>query len=109
MSYRALLDRVAVIKRMVLVLDEYGTPQPPEIPSVVATIPCAVSRQTISAVQGAPMVVSGISYRLYFMIGAPVREGDLAEIEDVGKFRLASPYRPRNHHIEVDGSWEGEA
>ena len=108
MSYRSLLRSRALIQRVTQDSDEYGTPQPPALEEV-DNIPCAVSRQTISATQGAPMVETGLSYRLYFLHGAPIQEGDLAVVQPYGKFRLAAPYPVRGHHIEVDGTWEGEA
>jgi len=108
MSYASLLDCKADIRRMIQPVDEYGTPGAP-VAQTIGIIPCAVSRQTITSMQGAPMVESGISYRLYFLRGADVREGDLAVVAGHGKFRLAAPYRPRGHHTEVDGKWEGEA
>lgn len=108
MSFKAMLDRVGIICRVTAPVDDYGTPQAPALTDI-DRVPCAVSRQTISSVQGAPMVASEQKYRLYFMPHAPIREGDLVEVPGVGKFRLAKPYCPRGHHLEVDGAWEGEA
>lgn len=111
MSYMSLLDCVGTVKRPGVAVDEFGTPQP-NLPAVMTTVgawPCAVTRQTITSKQGEPMVESGISYRLYFPAAADVREGDLVVVPGHGQYELASPYRPRGHHIEVDGRWEGEA
>ncbi|OQB00596.1 MAG: hypothetical protein BWY25_01791 [Chloroflexi bacterium ADurb.Bin222] len=108
MGYGGMLNLTASLYRVTQTEDEYGTPQPPTL-SLVGKVPCAVTRQTITANQGAPMVVTGKSFRLYFMAGAPVKEGDVADVPGHGKFRLAAPYNVRGHHLEVDGTWEGEA
>lgn len=108
MGYGGMLNLTASLYRVTQTEDEYGTPHPPTL-SLVGKVPCAVTRQTITANQGAPMVVTGKSFRLYFMAGAPVKEGDVADVPGHGKFRLAAPYNVRGHHLEVDGTWEGEA
>lgn len=108
MSYGSILDCMATIRRVTQSSDAHGTPQTPTL-TLIGNIRCAVSRQNITAAQGAPMVETGKSFRLYFLRDAPVLEGDIAEVPGHGKFRLAAPYCPRGHHIEADGSWEGEA
>lgn len=108
MGYGGLLNLTASLYRATQTDDAYGTPGAPTL-TLVAKIPCAVTRQTITAAQGAPMVTTGRSFRLYFRADAPVREGDVADVPNHGKFRLAAPYNVRGHHIESDGTWEGEA
>lgn len=108
MGYNGMLNLTASIYRVTQTEDEYGTPQPPTL-SLVGKVPCAVTRQTISAAQGAPMVEAGKSFRLYFHVTAPVLEGDVADVPGHGKFHLAAPYNMRGHHLEVDGRWEDEA
>lgn len=108
MGYGGLLNLTASLYRATQAEDEYGTPGAPVL-SLVAKIPCAVTRQTITAAQGAPMVATGKSFRLYFHHNAPVKEGDVADVPGHGKFRLAAPYNMRGHHLEADGTWEGEA
>ena len=108
MGYQGMLNLTASLYRMTQTEDEYGTPGPPAL-ALVKKVPCAVTRQTITATQGAPMVETGRSYRLYFNLSAPVREGDIADVPGHGKFRLAAPYNASNHHLVADGTWEGEA
>ena len=108
MSFRSMLDCVATIKRVTQSADANGTPQTPTL-TLIGNVPCAVSRQNITLVQAAPMAETAKSFRLYFLRGAPILEGDIAEVAGHGKFHLAAPYCPRGHHMEADGSWEGEA
>lgn len=108
MGYAAMLDRTAALYRVTQPEDTNGTPGAATL-TLVARLSCALSRQNITMVQGAPQAATGKSFRLYFAPGAPVREGDITEIAGYGKFRLSAPYSPRGHHIEADGAWEGEA
>lgn len=108
MSIETLFDCKGTLMRAVQEKDGYRTPQA-SVLQEVGSYPCAVTRHTISAASNAPMVQSDQAYRIYFPISVPVLDGDVAVIPGHGKFRLSAPYRPRGHHIEVDGRWEGEA
>ena len=108
MSLSALLDRDCIILRLVTMVDSYGTPQKPTL-ETIQRLKCATKKQTIDYSQNMPQADTVKAYRMYFLKNAPVKEGDIAIISGVGKLRLAEPYQPRGHHLEVDGFWEGEA
>lgn len=108
MSYLRMLDRMVVIHRMTTGKDTYGSPTQPAL-TVIDTHPCAVTRKTQDYQQNAPAGAVTETFRLYFLPGADLRAGDLAIIPGYGKWRLGPPYNVRNHHLEVDGTWEGDA
>ena len=108
MSLSALLDRDCILQRLVTTVDYYGTPQKPTL-ETIQRLKCAATKQTIDYSQNMPQADTVKAYRLYFLKDAPVKDGDIAIVSDVGKLRLAEPYQPRGHHMEVDGFWEGEA
>lgn len=110
MSIRRMLDRTATIYRMVSPgTGELNTPLPPVKTAVAEGVLCAMARQSFAFNQEAarPELVSSI--RLYFLPDVDIRPGDLINITGAGVFRAGIPYRPRNHHIEVDVKAEGEA
>lgn len=108
MGYGSLLNRVAVVRRAASTNDAYGSPgQPTTI--VVGTYPCAVTRVKADYTQNNPAGEVTTAYRLYFSRQASIKAGDLAVITGYGTWRLGEPYNMREHHIEVDGTWEGDA
>ena len=108
MGYNSLLDRVAVIRRAESTVDSYGSPGPVTT-SVVGTYPCAVTRVKADYAQNSPAGEVSTAFRLYFSRQASIQAGDLAVITGYGKWRLGAPYNVREHHVEVDGTWEGDA
>ncbi len=108
MSLSALLDRDCILQRLVTTVDSYGTPQKPTL-ETIQRLKCAAAKQSIDYSQNMPQTDTVRAYRLYFLKNAPVKEGDIANVSGVGKLRLAEPYQPRGHHLEVNGFWEGES
>jgi hypothetical protein len=108
MAFKNLLDRQCTIVRLTPALDAYKTPRAP-VRETFGPYPCALSRKLLQATQEAPQNKAEEVYTMYLTRYANVQAGDLAEVAGVGKYRLGPPYRPRNHHIEVQAEWEGEA
>ncbi|WP_010500653.1 DUF3599 family protein [Paenibacillus elgii] len=106
---RSLFDRTCIIKRSIQHEDEYKTPKGEEW-KPVGTSRCRLSRKNLRATQEAPDLKTNESYMLYMPIGADIKAGDLVTLNgDTKGFTAGPPYKPGNHHIEVEVWREGSA
>lgn len=97
-----MLNQRCTIWRALPQKDEYNTPlNGPEDYQQVTSYPCRLSRKTISAVHGDPQTEIAEVYMLYMPPTANVQAGDLVKVMGAGEYRAGEPYRPNNHHTEV--------
>ena len=108
MSFRSMLNKRAVIQRMVAVKDAQGVVSVNPAMQTVGTYPCSASEVSSTTIQGTPQAKQSIVYTLIFLPAADIRAGDLAILPGIGKLRLGKPYVVRGHHWEVSGAWEGD-
>jgi len=69
--------------------------------STLGPYQCRIGRATGSLVQGTPQATFTQSLRLYTVIDADIKTGDIITIDSV-KYTASNPYKPANHHIECD-------
>ncbi|KEQ25575.1 DUF3599 family protein [Paenibacillus tyrfis] len=106
---RSLFDRNCTIKRLVQIEDEYKTPKGEDW-KTIGTSRCRLSRKNLRATQEAPDLKTNESYMLYMPIGADIKAGDRVTLNgDTKDFTAGPPYKPGNHHIEVEVWREGSA
>lgn len=108
MRRRGMFDRRCTIKRLTETVDQYKRPIG-EAWNPVGSYPCRLSRKSIQATQAMPERQTVEVYMLYLPPYADVQAGDIAEVPGVGSYNLSVPYKPGNHHIEVQADWEGQA
>ncbi|WP_164762969.1 DUF3599 family protein [Paenibacillus humicus] len=90
--------------------DEYNTPLNGEDDyQAVNSYPCRLSRKKIQATRGEPETAITEVYMLYMPAAANIQAGDLVKVNGAGEYRAGEPYRPNNHHTEVQVEREGSA
>ncbi|WP_373876490.1 DUF3599 family protein [Paenibacillus spongiae] len=102
-----LFNQRCVIKRLEVIKDQYNRPKG-EKWNPVNIYPCRLAKASNSFTQQQPAAESNENYTLYLLSNADVKGGDMAEVIGVGKFRLARPYKPDNHHYQVPAVWDDE-
>lgn len=109
---RRMMSQRCIVWRSLPQKDEYNTP----INGVddyqqvnLRPYPCRLSRKSIQANRGEPDTEIVEIYMLYMPAAADVQAGDLVKVNGAGEYRAGEPYRPNNHHTEVQVKREGSA
>lgn len=113
MMSAGMLNQWCEIWREMPAKDEFGTP----IPSTdddfqsIGQYPCRLSRRSIQSNTASNTPETNVTeiYMLYLPFHTPIQAGDLVEIGGAGEYRASEPYRPNNHHTEVQVEREDEA
>lgn len=107
---RRLMSQRCTIWRRQPQKDEYNSPiNGLDDYQEVKSYPCRMSRKIISAVRGDPQTDIEEVYMIYMPAKADVQAGDLVKIAGAGEYRAGEPYRPNNHHTEVQVEREAPA
>jgi hypothetical protein len=62
---------------------------------------CRIGRSTGNVIQTSPQAVYSQSLRLYTLIDADIKAGDIITVNNV-KYTVGNPYLCNLHHIEAD-------
>jgi hypothetical protein len=93
-------DKRCDVYRTTETLDEYKTPTGESFPKI-GNYACSVSRKAATVSKEDPNIVTVETLKLYSYARADIQEGDIVEV-DGAKYTAGMPYRPRNHHLEVE-------
>lgn len=100
MIFASTLNQIAKVYSIETSYDnKYNRPESIEI---IKEYPCRLSRKNNAypnASNGGIIVVEQM--RAYFEIDADIKKGMTIEIEGT-KYKAGMPYKPNNHHLEVD-------
>lgn len=103
---RMLFNKRCTVYRIKETLDEFNTPVG-ETLQKIGEFRCSVSRKSATVSKEDPNMETAETTRLYSYDRTDIQDGDIIEVEGE-KFSASIPYRPRNHHLEVDLMKEGD-
>lgn len=78
----------------------------PEI-QTVGPYACRIGRANGNVIQSSPQAVFTQSLRLYTLIDADVKVGDVITVDNT-KYTVGNVYKPAMHHIEADITFKQE-
>lgn len=101
-----LFDKVCIVHKFVEQLDEFNTPIG-EGWDDGKSYRCAVSKRNIRTQKSEPADAYEERVMLFTFPTADIQEGNLISVDGTN-YRAGKPYIPRNHHMEVELTKEGD-